>query len=255
MAYRELLPHRALRLFVDRYWLRSPETRIPAQSAEARILPDGCIDVIYDLGEVPSARAVGTMTRAVVVETRSTGWLVGIRFRPGTAAPFLGTPASALTDSVVPLGDLGGCWPCVTEAKPLTLLSELELCLLARLQTLPGRDRRLAHAIRSLVGESPPAVAALAGELGWTRQHLGRAFRREVGIGPKEFGRVVRLQRAMDQITNNPAIPLARAAQELGYFDQAHMARDFRELAGITALEARTAAGSIFPIPSLWREA
>jgi AraC-like DNA-binding protein len=251
MAYREQLPHRALRPFVDRYWLRSPE----ADAAPARILPDGCIDVIYDLAEVPSARAVGTMTRAVIVATRNPSWLVGIRFRPGAAAAFLGTPADALTDLTVALHELGGHWPPVTQTKPIALLAELEHSLLRRVQTLPARDRRLAQAIRALVSESPPAVAELAGALGWTRQHLGRVFRREVGVGPKEFERIVRLQRAVERLESSSELPLARAALELGYFDQAHMARDFRDLAGLTAAEARASAGSIFPIPSLWREA
>lgn len=251
MAYREQLPHRALRPFVDRYWWRSPE----ANAAAARILPDGCIDVIYELGEVPSARAVGTMTRAVVVETPHTSWLVGIRFRPGAAAAFLSIPADALTDSRVSMGEIGGDWPRVRQTKPVALLAELERCLLRRLQTLPGRDRRLVHAIRSLVSETPPPVAELAGALGWTRQHLGRVFRREVGIGPKEFERIVRLQRAVERIGSATDLPLSHAALELGYFDQAHMARDFRELCGLTAAEVRASAGSIFPIPSLWREA
>ena len=98
-------------------------------------------------------------------------------------------------------------------------------------------------------------VGELAADLGWTRQHLGRVFRQQVGIGPKELARICRLQRAVHRLQRTPDVELARVALELGYFDQAHMARDFRELAGVTPATVRAAAGSIFPIPSLWLEA
>ena len=106
-------------------------------------------------------------------------------------------------------------------------------------------------------GAAPPSIEELSCDLGWSRQHLARRFRAEVGVGPKQLARVARLQRAVDHLQRVPdrahaaPLSLAGAAADLGYFDQAHMARDFRELAGLAPRDIRAARGSIFPIRSL----
>jgi AraC-like DNA-binding protein len=77
--------------------------------------------------------------------------------------------------------------------------------------------------------------------------------RTAVGVGPKQLARVARMQRSVDHLQRDvERETLAGAAAELGYFDQAHMARDFRELAGLAPRDIRAARGSIFPIRSLW---
>jgi transcriptional regulator GlxA family with amidase domain len=106
-----------------------------------------------------------------------------------------------------------------------------------------------------LLGERAPSVDALARELGLSRQHLGRVFQQRVGVSPKTFAGVARLQRAVDLLGRAEGPGLAEAALALGYYDQAHMCRDFRELCALSPREVRAARGSIFPIRSLWLEA
>jgi AraC-like DNA-binding protein len=239
--YRELLPHPALRAHVDRLWIRAP-----GPGAEPRrILPDGCIDVLVDGRGIVSI--VGAMTRPFVVpETESS--VAAVRFRPGGAVPFLRVEAAALTDRRVDAADLALPWHFPPFADPLAGARALERLLLERLP--PPPDRLVAHAVRLLLAETPPPVEALARTLGWTRQHLRRVFTAQVGLGPKELARVARLQRAVDWLQRSGGT-VAEAAASLGYFDQAHMARDFRALAGVTPLLARGSRGSIFPIRSL----
>jgi AraC-like DNA-binding protein len=78
-------------------------------------------------------------------------------------------------------------------------------------------------------------IADLAREVGWSRRHLAGRFRREIGLAPKAAARVIRFERACDRLSAPDRPALARVAAEGGYVDQAHLARDFRELAGITA--------------------
>jgi AraC-like DNA-binding protein len=80
------------------------------------------------------------------------------------------------------------------------------------------------------------------------------ALSRHVGVSPKQIARVARLQRAVDELQRGRGVNLADAAVRLGYFDQAHMALDFRDLASVTPLIARASASSIFPIRSLFAE-
>jgi len=221
------------------------------RSAAAHVLPDGCIDVIID-ADSGAARVVGTMTRAVVHDSPSSR-LAAVRFRPGGARPFLRLDSAELTDRVVELAALGARWLELGAGEPERLLGALAHALLAR--DARAVDLRVRVASRRLLSAKPPRVAALARELGVSRQQLGRLFREHVGLTPKELARVGRLQQAIDRLQQAPTLSLAAAAAELGYYDQAHMTADFRELAGVTPLVARRARGSISPIRSLWLEA
>ncbi|SFI22361.1 AraC family transcriptional regulator [Albimonas pacifica] len=78
-------------------------------------------------------------------------------------------------------------------------------------------------------------VAELAERLGVSRQGLSDALRREVGMGPKRLARLARFEGALARLRGAQAAPLADLAAEMGYADQAHMAREMRALGGATA--------------------
>jgi methylphosphotriester-DNA--protein-cysteine methyltransferase len=79
---------------------------------------------------------------------------------------------------------------------------------------------------------SETRVETVADELGVSTRHLRRAFVDSVGIAPKEFARGVRLQRAITaSARSNDWSSIARDA---GYYDQAHLLGDFRDLPGLT---------------------
>ena len=265
MAYREHLPHPALRPFVDRFWSQAPEapedrTAAPghAPAGPRLILPDGCIDLIVNLTS-GRAVAVGTMTRALELPAHQAGTAVAVRFRPGGAVPFLRVPAHELTDAEIAWADLPAqdlhapaLDPGDNVARGLLALQEVLLEALGRAQRPLLPDRLVAHAVRAMLAPQPGSIEAIARRLGWSRQHLRRAFRANVGIGPKQFDRVARLQRAVAQLQSQPRESLAGVAATVGYFDQAHMTGDFRALTGTTPKRLRGAKGSIFPILSLF---
>ncbi|MBD0675131.1 AraC family transcriptional regulator [Streptomyces sp. CBMA156] len=86
------------------------------------------------------------------------------------------------------------------------------------------------RALRRSDGALP--VAELARETGWSARHLQERFRRETGLTPKAAARVMRFDRARRLLTAGPPPRLAELAVRCGYFDQAHLAREFRALAG-----------------------
>lgn len=100
----------------------------------------------------------------------------------------------------------------------------------------------VARSWRAIVGSGGEVgVQDLAGRAGYTRQHLTRLFRRELGLGPKLASRVVRFDRAARMLrASPPSIPMTPAtlpadvAAACGYADQAHLCRDFADLAGCT---------------------
>lgn len=254
MAFVERVPHPALRPYVDRLWLSTPDA-MKADGPE-RILPDGCIDLHLCLDAGPRLEVVGTMTRALVLEAPVKSTIVAVRFKPGGAVPFLRVNAADLTDLTIEATALDLPWLHweAGEQHPADALLALETLLLRSLRDTPAPDRLIAHAVSRLLARSAPPVAELAKELGMSRQHLARRFQSQVGIAPKELSRIARMQRAVTLLQARPQAGIAGLALELGYYDQAHLAKDLRELSFATARDVREHAGSILPIRSLLPE-
>jgi AraC-like DNA-binding protein len=91
-------------------------------------------------------------------------------------------------------------------------------------------------------------ISALANELGWSHRRLISRFREQLGLTPKVLARVIRFDQAVRRLGHSTPDGLAAIAYDCGYFDQAHMNRDFRELAGTTPaalVGARTEVGGV----------
>ncbi|CAA9243888.1 MAG: Transcriptional regulator, AraC family [uncultured Acidimicrobiales bacterium] len=96
----------------------------------------------------------------------------------------------------------------------------------------PQLGRAWTELVRS--GGTMP-TSTLAASVGWSRQHFARRFVDEFGLGPKLASRVVRFERARHLLTSaRSSATIASVAARAGYYDQAHLARDFAELAGCT---------------------
>ncbi len=107
----------------------------------------------------------------------------------------------------------------------------------ARARRSPAARPEVSYAwdrLRQSRGEV--TIADLAAETGWSARHLGAQFRAETGLSPKAGARIMRFDRARRRLLRQQAkagrVVLAEFAAECGYYDQAHMARDFRDLAG-----------------------
>jgi AraC-like DNA-binding protein len=165
---------------------------------------------------------------------------IAVELSPLGCRSLFGMPARALWNTSVECAEITGpagreLWerlqPGGTWSERFAACDEV-LSRLARDDLLPAPQ--LVHAWRSVVGAGGTAsVGALAAELGWTRQHLTRRFGDEFGLGPKLAGRIVRFERARRMFQAAPSsVTLASVAAACGYYDQAHLNRDFTQLAG-----------------------
>ncbi|MFF6906342.1 helix-turn-helix domain-containing protein [Streptomyces sp. NPDC012389] len=213
------------------------------------VLPDGCMDLIWSDGRIVVA---GPDTHAFEVEPPNRVPSAAIRFAPGTAPVLLGVPASLLRDHRADLADL---WPSAAVRRLTERIDEapdpaeaLERFALDRIaDTGPPDPRTVAVAEGLRRGRS---VAATAAEAGLGARQLHRRSLAAFGYGPKTLARILRLQRALELIRTG--LPYAEAACAAGCTDQAHLAREMRDLAGTTlgAYFASAAANSETPLPS-----
>ncbi|BEK98608.1 AraC family transcriptional regulator [Nocardia seriolae] len=190
--------------------------------------------------------ASGLTTHPAVIVHNGFQHGVQLNLTPGGCRALFGMPAAALGSWIVDLSDVLG--PCALELRerlsPLSSWPQrfavLDEILLRRVRPVPWDDG-LARAWTLLSGPDPAVrVAAVADEIGWSRRHLGNRFSAEFGITPKDAVRVARFERSHRLLRDPVLPPLAEVAAISGYYDQAHMAREWRELAGMP--------------PSVWRE-
>lgn len=160
------------------------------------------------------------------------------------ARTLLGAPSVALVGQVVTIEDLLG--PLARELVDRTRAAPTWAARFAVVDDVlgravagrgdPGRRRAPAEVLAAwdrLVGRHGAIeVAALAREVGWSRRHLSERFREEVGLPPKVFARVLRFERARKLLVLAERPPLAWVAAECGYADQAHLTREWVQLAG-----------------------
>ena len=236
MRYAEHLPAPALRARVECYWTMSGD-----DVGAHRVLPDGCMDMLFDLAAPRprgAATLVGTMTTALVVPAAPRVRYVGVRFRPGEAFAMVGVPAGEVTDAALPLEDaLGAIARSLADEVAAAKDDGARFAALdRRLGALRARaaDARVRRVVGRIFGSPAEArVAWLAREVGASERHLERIFRERVGVGPKELARVARL-RALVALADRAPAPWSALALEAGYADQAHMIREVKRMTGLT---------------------
>jgi len=227
MSYREHAPAAALAPWLACGWERSGDGGVPV-----RVLPDGCIDIVWTEGS--ATQIVGPNTAAFLVTVPAGARVAGVRMRPGAGAALLGVDAAALRDARIPLEDVwddDGRRLCERVAASADPLNALLAALGERAPQIARPDPLVAAAVARL--RDPRArVESLARELDVSARQLRRRFEAAVGYGPKRLSRVLRLERAL--AAARAGEELALAAAQAGYADQAHLGHDCRALAGVS---------------------
>ncbi len=233
--------------YVQAYW--TLESRGKATNEVRYLHPDGGSGFTLSYGdgvEIDGCllpEGVTTRSRLLAPSVMRLGGsfrVVGVRFRPGGAYPFFGTPS--LSDEPCAPAELRVLHARVGEAKG----AEEWVAILER--WLAGRHARArlspitAAALREINGGAASlSVESLARRLDASDRHLERLFRQQVGYAPKQLARILRARRAKGVVADSPALPLCEIAYALGYADQAHFTREFKAVIGITPAALRAA--------------
>ncbi|MDQ4137893.1 MAG: AraC family transcriptional regulator, partial [Actinomycetota bacterium] len=112
-------------------------------------------------------------------------------------------------------------------------LDAVERALQGGLMDVPGVDRA-EQAVDLLTADPARPIGELAERLGVSHEHLDREFARIVGLGPRTLARILRMRALLGSIDVFGTVGWTERATELGWFDQAHLIRDFKKHTGMS---------------------
>ncbi len=212
------------------------------------VVPDGCIDLRWIDGELSVA---GPDRSAAIERIRPGATVIGLRFRPGSAAKWLGIRMSEIVNSRVLLEDLWGSqarrladWAGEAET-PHKTVRRLEIGLSQKVEACEAPDKVMERVFALLGGDAAfiPNMASLGEQFGLSERTLRRHCLDAFGYGPKTLERILRFQRFLKLIRGPHRSGLAHLAIEAGYADQPHLAREVKRLTGLSP-------GEIVPSPA-----
>jgi AraC-like DNA-binding protein len=259
--YRIFLPIEPLRPYIDNYWmLRAPHPILLKEN----IFVDGKADILFNFGCAYERRNLDQLAAAhslgrsnvdgqrkypVGILQQGAVHLLGVRFKAGGLAAFVRFPAHEISNQTIHVRDIFGAAADDLEgrlyeastAEQIVLLDSFFLrCL--QLPTSYVMTLRLARTLATAVDDVQPSAASiwqLCREAGYSFRSVDRFFRQFFGISPKFYARIVRFQNALSMLRNE-RLGLADIAFACGYYDQAHLTKEFQAFAAQTPTQYRT---------------
>ncbi len=253
MEYRTYVPAPPLSTFIERFWACSDE---PVHSRE-RIVPSGTVELVINLREdeirifdtaegneitrYSGAVVSGPYEQYFVIDPLLHGSMIGVHFRPGGAAPFLHLPLGELTSRHLSLESLWGAEAarirdrlCAANTFE-TRFAILENVLRQRFR-LAATHPAVASALYAFNGPSSTDVLVhdVVRDVGISHRRFSQLFARAIGLTPKLYLRIQRFQRARMMARSHSAPAWTTIAATCGYFDQAHLHRDFLAFSGFS---------------------
>ncbi|PMJ99494.1 helix-turn-helix domain-containing protein [Vibrio sp. 10N.261.55.A7] len=255
MNYQTFEPHPDLGSIISCYWtLEVPKTE---ETQRQRIIPDGTIEMAFILGDdikrytsedrfiiQPRAMVLGHTTDPFYIEPTGSVNTFAIRFYPYGFAHFVHAPIKALANTETPLVEL-------FEEKEVRKLEQdiihaadaqqrieiIESFLLSKLNEKATLDSVVKSTIETLFEtKGSTSISKILNDDLSKRRQLERKFVKQIGVSPKQLGKLIRLQSALKVMLNEDE-SLTDVAYQNDYYDQSHFIKDFKEFTGVSPKE------------------
>lgn len=252
--YQEYPPLAPLSPYIDKYWEFKGN---PPKGTRIHILPDGCTDFIFTLGEAtrPEGGAwvmqpyrsyfVGPMTKYTSLVTHTDAvHMLGIRFRPCGVLRFAQLPLHELadlrvsTDGLHTLFDDSLCHALRRKPGMPERIELIEQLLIRHLGCRPDVEAgRICYAVNRINGtKGMIPIARLADEVNLCQRHFERKFKSGTGFSPKAYSRIIQFRHAVDLLRGATFDNLLSVAVQAGYYDVSHLSKEVRRMSGNTPL-------------------
>ena len=269
MNYQTYPPKKDLSSVIKCYWtLEVPAEYNPERQ---RIIPDGCIEMAFILGDdikrftsetdfilQPRSMVLGQTMEPFYIQPMGYVNTFAVRFYPYGFANFISTPIRNLVNKETPIAQLFGEVTAneleqriINATDIQQRIGIIETFFLNKLNEKSTIDNIVQSTMDTLfsTGGSATIHSILKEDLSKRRQ-LERKFLKQIGISPKQLGKVIRLQTALKLLLHKKDETLTRIAYQSEYYDQNHFIKDFKEFTGTTPKEfltdAQMALSSLF---------
>ncbi|MBC2840083.1 response regulator transcription factor [Robiginitalea sp. SC105] len=246
----EYLPCQKLRPFLELYWEGSfnadASGRISMQT-----VPNGCLELIFHLNDLhcdlekdhtwsqsPDYMVIGLHTKPYEVRFKNFVKVFSIRFKPEGLYGIFGVPASELKDTyhdmALILGDrfMDFSNRLKEEKSVVSMIRQTEQFLLKNLMDSKIDMNYINVAAELIRNKKGVKIEDLPGQVCISQRQLEREFKNKVGISPKHYLRIIRINEVLRLLKGNKAIDLTSVAYHCGYYDQAHFINDFKNITG-----------------------
>ncbi len=241
-GYNEYEPSAGLQPYLDCLWSYVADSSAISLNKKA-IIPDGCIDIIFDLNRPPALKSfvVGAMTKPIVNSRTN---LVGVRLKPGMAYCFFNMPIHELTDLLVDYCEFAGrqanhlsnqLADLNSIKHKINLLNNTFTKKLSALNAVETQMSQALNLIQRTGGRC--SIKHISGEVGWSRQHFTRKCLNYTGLTPKFLTQVIRIKQVIKKYNNEKHCNWSQLSVDSGYFDQSHMINEFRKITGLTPIK------------------
>ena len=245
--YQEYSPDFRLTPWVKNYWWSDS---FVSSDVLPKVFPDGCTDVMFIFDRIRGtsfAGIFGMMTTFINVNFPASTQMFGVRFKPAGLAAFTRVPVSEFTDRAVEFA-LVDSWFDMSFYETLPekqsveeMITHTNNQLIKQLSYLYHFDKQTIRAvdlIRQAKGNL--SLTDVASDICLCQRHFERKFKSTVGVCPKMFAKIFRFKHAAQYLQSHPHKDLLTIAVECGYYDHAHLIKDFKSLSGNAPTDFRT---------------
>ncbi|TGK48040.1 AraC family transcriptional regulator [Leptospira bouyouniensis] len=252
MEYQTYLPHKDLSSIVKCYWTLKVE---PSESKGKQIIvPDGCIEMAFLLGDgikrftnddcfvlQPNTMVIGQITKPFTIEPLGYVNTFAVRFYPFGFSAVHSAGMDKLKDKETDLSELFGSRVVselinqIRAAKDTKeRIHSIENFLFGLIKEKSNQERVVQMAIDTLLKSQGSASIRSIGKLNSNKiRDLERKFLKQVGVSPKQLGKIIRLQTAIKLMLDEKDKSLTQIAYDSDYYDQSHFIKDFKQVTGL----------------------
>jgi AraC-like DNA-binding protein len=225
-----------------------------------RFLPDGNTEIIIDFDDGPQyiydnetlkeiqachhVWASGVRTEYISIPSGKQAAMFVISFKKGMAYPFFPLPMNEMSDRVVDADLLWGSDFAFLRERLLEIneihlkFQAVEIFLLKHFQGRFVLNPAVEYALAEIIHRPDQInLARMNQNLGYSQKHFISMFKRQVGIAPKAYLKIIRFQKAISEIEERKEVNWTDISQDCGFYDQAHFINDFKFFSGFTPEE------------------
>ena len=252
ISVKEYYPSKELAPFVERYYNGLFNTSAEPNSS-IKIVPNGCLELIIHLKELycklpsgnslsytPDYMLIGMFSRSYHVHFSAQVPVFSIRFKPEALPHILRVKGSELFENY---GDIEAlldkqfldfCHRIREDKSTEAMIARTEKFLLQVLSKQKIQENYVTKAVKIIYNSQTNHVHEISEKVSISQRQLERKFREWIGLSPKQYLRLIRINKVIEMLRQNQSLNLTDIAYYCGYFDQAHFIKDFKHVTNQT---------------------